>query len=187
MDRANASARSLAILVLYNNEISAKQIIDNTRACHLDVRDFAEICDHIMPGILEALALRCLSAAFNLMPTDILPPMAEVVEAAGAYKRERRDEQAARDALVLRYIARVNENAPGWAKRSMIAMIEFGLGNYKNSLINSFFARCELDMPDFENQLRSRSPAAIEMMLDLDSEQASVLASLIQAHKCCRA
>lgn len=133
------------------------------------------------PGILSDLADRYTDQVLQHIPRSVVS-RTEVLGYVD-FVREVFDQQTVRDLAVDFFLAKVNSHSPEWAKRAMMGLVEFGLGNYCESLHQTGFARCEFIEPRFPQMMRGTGYDSLELLLMTERDKANILTQMLTEHR----
>jgi hypothetical protein len=91
-----------------------------------------------------------------------------------------KDAHRIRDKAVKRFYRVVNSSSPDYAKRAMMALIEFALGDKVGALHSAGFAQCNIEDPNFDKQMKTGDvERALPTILNSEQKKAEVLIQII--------
>jgi hypothetical protein len=164
--------------------ITPGDIIEIASAVGKETWELAQFLEGRFPGITRELASRYLDRLLLTMPTGILPSQEEVNSFVNNWILLDSPIQEIRDLCVEHWKDQVNVQSPEWAKRSMMAMIDFALGEFAESLHSAGFAQNTVANPNFEEALQGSSGESIfEDLLAVERAKAEVLAEIIRERR----
>ncbi len=164
--------------------VTPDDILEVTAHSGKVIEDLVNFLEKRYPGILEETATKYLDLVLDSMPKNILPAKEEVAKLLSSSTGSLLSEQGFRSKAVDHFYNQINSSSPKWAVQSMIAMIEFCIGNWANSLSSAGFAQNSLADPNFEKHLYSTDiDEAIEILLASERKKAEILASIISKRR----
>jgi hypothetical protein len=162
--------------------ITPNDIIEITAAVGKTIEDLAEFLEKRFPDITAQMAERYLSIVIHeMLPTSSLPTKEEVLEFIQDLRSRGAGSQFIRDQTVEHFYGVVNRESPEYAKRMMMALIEFALAEDWISVLNEAgFAQCNFEDQDFDQTMQqSTADAGLNTLLSSERKKAEVLIQII--------
>ncbi len=132
-------------------------------------------------GILKELAERCLAEVRQLLEEGLIldEDVLKVLRDPKSFFNIT-DEEEVRRRVAEHFTSRVNKDSPQHVIRAMIAYIEFGVGEYAESIHQAGFAHNEKDVENFEEKFyRPKDPDVEAAMLKVETRKAEILIELL--------
>ncbi len=164
--------------------LTPDDIMEITAHRGMEVEELAAYLERRFPGLLIQLATRYLDEVLSAMPAGKLPSRNEVVACVTACEESNASPREVTRLTALNFEHLVSPESPGWAIQSMIAMMEYGAGNWIKSLRAAGFARNELDDPNFPETMRAEDQTkARALLLQVERAKAVVLIAVLNERR----
>lgn len=160
--------------------ITPNDIFEITAMVGKEIEDLAQFLEKKYPGIVLQLCEQYLALVLGMLPAGSVPTLEEVKALAESLRAAGAGDQHIRNEVTQRFYGVVNMDSPEYAKRAMIAMIEFALGEQVEVLNSAGFTQCNFEDSNFnKNMAGSDRDACMETLLNADRKKAEVLIQII--------
>lgn len=161
--------------------ITPNDIVEITAAVGKKIEELAEFLEKRFPGITAQIAERYLPIIFEMLPAGSVPTKEEVLEFAQDLRSRGAGSQFIRDQVANRFYGVVNRESPEYAKRMMMALIEFALAEDWVTVLNEAgFAQCNFEDSTFDQTIQqSSADDSLDTLLSSERKKAEVLIQII--------